>query len=259
MNSAWKNIFKQQPSKSSSGLSCKFCNSKFRHAGALGTHIKFAHRLEMHPQKAIDVNKMFATLSPPSRPTKKSKSTSQLPCRPLATKIRKLRTNHQKLKLILAWEKLKDGEKSQFLLRNEITRTMMRRYVRQKNAIVIACKKTGRILTATPKPIRFGFPVQREKLYQEILSRREGGLVVDCKFIQTRFKQIVHTDKPPGWKKVKASPAWRDQFLKQYELTSQVKTNKKSKSIAERLPAVKRFHQYTVYGAAYVLPSIYKK
>ena len=35
---------------------------------------------------------------------------------------------------------------------------------------------------------------------------------------------------------------WNDNFIKRFEITNQKKTNKKSKSIEERLPQVRSFH-----------------
>ena len=258
MNASWSKLFNQHK-KPPAGPVCEFCNSKFINAGALATHKRFAHHLEMHPDKGKKIEAMFSKLTSASGPSKKSSEADSAKSLPKpAPKTRKLRTNNQKLKLILAWEKLRNGEKARFLVHHSITRPMMLRYLKQKEDIAHACKKRVRHLTAPPPAIKFGFPEQREKLYKEIVSRRDLGLVVDGEFIQTRFKQILRADKPLGWKKAQASDNWKTSFLIQYELTSQVKTNKKSKSIEERLPAVKRFHQYTVYGAAYVLPSIFK-
>ena len=131
MNNPWSKLFKQPP-EAHSGVQCEFCNTKFKTPNALGSHKRFAHKLEMHPEKALHVEKMFANLPQASEPTKEGSESHSLKYsvpKHSTPKTRKLRTNKQKLKLILAWEKLKHGEKAQFLLQHELKRSVMGRYI----------------------------------------------------------------------------------------------------------------------------------
>ena len=47
--------------------------------------------------------------------------------------------------------------------------------------------------------------------------------------------------------KFQASDMWLRGFKKRKGVTVQLKTNKKSKSIEERLPKVKNFHYWSIY------------
>ena len=58
------------------------------------------------------------------------------------------------------------------------------------------------------------------------------------------MKQLVNS---PDFK---ASDQWSYKFRKRYGITRQRKTNKKSKSIEERLHLVKNFHWWTIYKMA---------
>jgi hypothetical protein len=71
---------------------------------------------------------------------------------------------------------------------------------------------------------------------------RKSALCV-CVFLVTR-------DKPQGWEKFKGSDHWKDNWCRRFVVSHQQKTNKKPKSVAERLPKVLRYHQYCVYMIA---------
>ena len=98
--------------------------------------------------------------------------------------------------------------------------------------------------------------MQEQKLVKEINSCREKGLVVDSEYTQARGKQIVRKDKPVGWETFNSSTGWKDNFVKRNNLTSQVRTSKKAVPLDERIQKILRRDQYTVYGMAYVLPSV---
>ena len=49
---------------------------------------------------------------------------------------------------------------------------------------------------------------------------------------------------------LKASNKWLSGFTKRWGVTKQKKTNKKSKSIEERMPQIRNFHWYTIYQMA---------
>ena len=48
----------------------------------------------------------------------------------------------------------------------------------------------------------------------------------------------------------KASNKWLSGFAKRWGVSKQKKTNKKSKSIEERMPQIRNFHWYTIYQMA---------
>ena len=53
----------------------------------------------------------------------------------------------------------------------------------------------------------------------------------------------------PGAKRFKASSQWFHGFRRRWGFTFQEKTNVKKKSVSERLPYVRKYHQYVLYTA----------
>ena len=77
------------------------------------------------------------------------------------------------------------------------------------------------------------------KMYK---ARRARGLVVDSEWLKTKMKfEVQESGKDPE-NKFKASNKWLHGFKKRKGVSKQRKTNKKSKSVQERLPQVKNFH-----------------
>jgi hypothetical protein len=182
---------------------------------------------------------------------------------PVVKKTRKRYSNSQKMKFISEFECLEDGAKTFWLKEKKIDKSLMSRWKSSRKHISkdsknFKYKNAKQSSSGIMKKSEGVFPEQQKKLVSKLLVRREQGYVVDGEYIQTRFKQILKEEKPPGWNLANASDGWKDNFVRRHDFTSQRKTNKKSKSIEERLPAILRFHQYTMYGMAYVLPSIYE-
>ena len=92
------------------------------------------------------------------------------------------------------------------------------------------------------------FGEQEAKLYKKYKARRSLGLVVDTEWLKTQMKILVKTDCPSS--DFKASCKWLQGFNKRKGISSQKETNKKSRSVEERIPLVKNFHWYTIYQMA---------
>ena len=96
------------------------------------------------------------------------------------------------------------------------------------------------------------FPEQQLMLSKRIDAKRARGLMVTgtyCKI--TMMKLVRELGDIPSAKKFKATDNWFNKFCKRWGYSFQEKTNVKKKSVAARVPYVKKFHQYLLYKALY--------
>ena len=98
------------------------------------------------------------------------------------------------------------------------------------------------------------FTQQQRKLFNLFRVRRVQRLPVSGVWLTSKMKKLLERDKPPKHEHFKGSNRWLMNFNRRFGLSSQQKTNKKSKSVEARLPKVKRFHQYCVYQMAFEDP-----
>ena len=91
------------------------------------------------------------------------------------------------------------------------------------------------------------FAAQEAALFKKFKLRRIQGLAIDGEWFKTEMKLLVQESDHPRKDQFKGSDHWLSKFCRRNGLSSQRKTNKKSKSILERLPKIKNFHYYTVY------------
>ena len=89
-------------------------------------------------------------------------------------------------------------------------------------------------------------PEEESKLHKMYKARRQRGMPVDGEWLQSRMRQMVKQKNP----EFKAGNQWLSMFCKRKGISMQVKTHRKSKSVAERLPRIKRFHWYAIYQMA---------
>ena len=87
------------------------------------------------------------------------------------------------------------------------------------------------------------FPPQECKLFDFFAECREFGFKVSHKLLKTTMRAFVTKDKPPGWESFCASDRWMFNFKSRYHLSLRKRSNKKNRSVAERLPAVKEFQR----------------
>ena len=91
------------------------------------------------------------------------------------------------------------------------------------------------------------FAAQEAALFKKFKIRRIQGLAIDGEWFKTEMKLLVQESDHPRKDQFKGSNKRLSKFCRRNGLSSQRKTNKKSKSILERLPKIKNFHYYTVY------------
>ena len=87
-------------------------------------------------------------------------------------------------------------------------------------------------------------------VYKKYKARRAEGLVVDGEFLkQTMLFELKKAGKNKDGD-FKASCKWLSGFAKRWGVSKQKKTNKKSRSLEERMPQIRNFHWYTIYQMA---------
>ena len=89
------------------------------------------------------------------------------------------------------------------------------------------------------------YPDQENCLYRKFIKRRKCmGLPADAYWLRWQFAQILKRDFGTVPTDFKFSNGWLHGFCVRYNITSQCKTDKKSKPIEERLPEVREFHAF---------------
>ena len=94
------------------------------------------------------------------------------------------------------------------------------------------------------------FEEEEKTLHKKYKARRARDYVVDSHYLQSQMRIMVkNSGENTDWK-FKASNMWLSNFTKRWGISKQKKTNKKSKSLEERLPKIRDFHWYTIYQMA---------
>jgi len=102
-----------------------------------------------------------------------------------------------------------------------------------------------------------GFFVEQQKeLVRRILAKRARGLPVSGIWCRITMRNLVKSSGDSASAKTfKASERWFQKFRKRWGFSFQEKTNVKKKSVQQRLPYVRQFHQYLLYKAFKEKPS----
>ena len=88
------------------------------------------------------------------------------------------------------------------------------------------------------------FRCEQDILYDRFIYRRRAkGQEVDKAWLKREMLRIMSDNEPPGWQQFKASNGWLDTFLKNYEISFQVQTEKKGISNSFRVPLLQIFHE----------------
>lgn len=98
------------------------------------------------------------------------------------------------------------------------------------------------------------FHAQEEDLYLRFLYRRQVlKLPVSQNWLIREFKKIMKRDKPKDWGKYRYSNRWVSQFCIRFYICSRAMTNKKTFSVLERLPEIRKISPlFDLLSALYV-------
>ena len=158
-------------------------------------------------------------------------------------------------RLIQGYEACDSKGKKTFLKDNNLPYDTMKRWRKPKRKLIIkrdAQKRSlngkGKSSIALSKTRKAVYPEKEDELYELYKVRRAKGLPVDGEYFSSKMIILVKRDHPDA--NFKASDCWKTKFLHRYGISLQSKTNKKSKSIQERLPKVRNFHWWTQYQMA---------
>jgi hypothetical protein len=98
-------------------------------------------------------------------------------------------------------------------------------------------RKTEKLIQRDPK-----FRQAADELYQRFSFRRHVyGIGADGYWLKYQMQSIVKELQPKGWADFKCSNGWLYCFVKRYNISSQMKTDKKSVSVVSRLPLLLSF------------------
>ena len=91
-------------------------------------------------------------------------------------------------------------------------------------------------------------------LYCRFIYRRKvEGLTVDCYWLRNAFLQLLN-EYHPGHQ-FKLSNGWLFGFCNRYPISNQMTTEKKFKSVEERLPMIEQFHR-KIYQIQNIFPQV---
>jgi hypothetical protein len=207
----------------SAGYPCKHCRKVCKSAGGLGTHKKYKHGLS------------------PSKPKKNKKPRHQYDynkkLKTLDDEENFFRAGHSNYTALAAGENGIHSKKA------------ITKWRAQMLFIVMA------IFAGAGKEIRFHSPDRvlrtardpdlEDELFATFICRREvRNLKVSGRWLKKEFRRLVLERKPDGWEGYKYSNRWLHRFQNRYNITNQVRSNKKHLSVLERLPHIQRFHRF---------------
>ena len=94
------------------------------------------------------------------------------------------------------------------------------------------------------------FIPQQKELVRRISAKRARGLPVSGMWCRVTMRKLVkEIDGRPDTEPFRASCTWFNKFKKRWGFSFQQKTNVKKKTVAARLPYVRKYHQYLLYKA----------
>ena len=254
---------------------CTRCFRTFKKEGNLTNHMK-SHPSRNRPknQSKLSFVRKARVLGPrhiqkqPTSPVEIIEKQSTSPVE-IITPIKKIRetkplrpsTRSRKdartmWRLIQEYESCKTSkEKKAYLAENNIPKDTMKKWRKPKRRLIIqkdamkrklnGSKKSSVALERVRKAV---YPDQEEELYGLYRLRRAKGLPVDGEYFSRKMVILVKRDNPSST--FKGSNKWISKFTDRFGISLQAKTNKKSKSIQERLPKVRNFHWWSVYQMA---------
>ena len=147
---------------------------------------------------------------------------------------------------------LRPVERQAWLNKHGCTWHTFRKWLRNKDKLIATSKKASTKWSRMAHIKQKGgvFYKQQEELVRRILAKRARGLTVSGIWCRVIMRKLVRElGDVPGATSFKASSQWFQGFRRRWGFSFQEKTNVKKKSVRERLPYVRKYHQYILYTA----------
>ncbi|CAB1107407.1 unnamed protein product [Ectocarpus sp. CCAP 1310/34] len=114
-----------------------------------------------------------------------------------------------------------------------------------KTLVQQAADKVRSSLMATCTQRRLWFPDAEKKLYKMSLARRKRKLRVSTRWITVTFKKLIMERYPqdPRAKAFRPSFRFAQKWATRHSLSKRWRSNSKNKSVAERLPKIRKWHR----------------
>ncbi len=159
------------------------------------------------------------------------------------------KTKHQSLQQIDELKKTEDDPYGEFQTRNPAIPVSTAKAWESKRAQITAdaTSKKHSIRNAHVSASRLAkykakFPEQETLIFDRICELRADGVPITLEWVTSVMLEVVKEQKPHGWESFKASATWRLKFFRRFRLSLRTTSNKKSRTVAERLPLVQGFH-----------------
>ena len=126
--------------------------------------------------------------------------------------------------------------------------SQLSRWLTQKQAFLLLAENRNNLhrLSKGQPP---QFVACEDLLYERFLYRRLcQGLTVDNYWLRAEFRNILNIKKPKGYITARLSNGWLCGFLLRYNISNRMKTEKKMKSVAERIDTIRQFHKDITTG-----------
>jgi hypothetical protein len=131
-----------------------------------------------------------------------------------------------------------------------INKSELSRWNKQRDRIFALARSSGTSRLRKLREDGGQYPMAEADLYGEFLWRRRYLRRKTTKqWLRMRMRYIVlsrYTYAPCS--AFKASEGWCTNFCNRWRISSQCRTNKHKQSVTERLPQIRKFHQWLIYG-----------
>ena len=166
------------------------------------------------------------------------------------------RTPSAVMSLLSKWESDKvavasPAERRRWLRKNGCNWNTFRRWLKDKDLWKAKSKdgRASRRRQTHEKQKKGRFVEQQKMLAGKIRAKRARGLKITALWCRITMTKLVHESGDDDDEKFQASTQWFQRFRRRWGFTFQEKTNVKRKSVQQRLPYVRKHHQYLLYTA----------
>ena len=130
-----------------------------------------------------------------------------------------------------------------------ISKSTLSEWEANRATIFLRAKTRGMAKMRKYRPSNGDYPEAESKLYARFVWRRKYlRQKVTKAWLKRNMANILLTNYNITSDGFRCSQGWCGRFCKRWEITEQCRTNKHKASVVERLPRIRDFHQWLIYG-----------